>query len=362
MGPSAATTEFSGGNVRAALSKQMDRWFLLGAYGPRARFHMIAAWITLAGFLAVEALWLPLTRLSLADSSWQSLIRPVLFSAIAFGMCGLISHRLAAATDRVGLALREGAQRVELFTVATLVFALLAAVIVTYCYLGTAAALPLQDAWLARIDRLLGFDWVGFVQFVNSSAVASSLLVEGYRSTPHVLFGTMLWFCVSGQGQRLAEFLALMCLTFIGIAIGMMIWPAEGAYAYYNPPLSIYDNIGAGSGMWHHDLLMAIRTGATTVIDFDAPNSSCLVTFPSGHTILAVIMTYALRGSRWTLIPAIIVNGLMLVSTVPHGGHHLIDLIVGGAIAACAIFVVRLPLGVRRYRLVKAGAVALASA
>ena len=84
--------------------------------------------------------------------------------------------------------------------------------------------------------------------------------------------------------------------------------------------------------------------------------------FPSGHTILAVIMTYALRGSRWTLIPAIIVNGLMLVSTVPHGGHHLIDLIVGGAIAACAIFVVRLPLGVRRYRLVKAGAVALASA
>ena len=105
---------------------------------------------------------------------------------------------------------------------------------------------------------------------------------------------------------------------------------------------------------------MAIRTGATTVIDFDAPNSSCLVTFPSGHTILAVIMTYALRGSRWTLIPAIIVNGLMVVSTIPHGGHHLIDLVVGAAIAACAIFVVRLPLGVRRHR--SAASVALANA
>jgi hypothetical protein len=34
------------------------------------------------------------------------------------------------------------------------------------------------------------------------------------------------------------------------------------------------------------------------------------------------------------------------VSTIPHGGHHLFDLIVGGVIAACAIAFVRLPLGV----------------
>jgi membrane-associated phospholipid phosphatase len=71
-------------------------------------------------------------------------------------------------------------------------------------------------------------------------------------------------------------------------------------------------------------------------------------------------MTYALRGSRWTLIPAIIINGLMLVSTIPHGGHHLIDLIAGSAIAACAIFLVRLPIGVRRHRPV-AASVALAN-
>jgi membrane-associated phospholipid phosphatase len=85
------------------------------------------------------------------------------------------------------------------------------------------------------------------------------------------------------------------------------------------------------------------------VIDFNVPNSNCLITFPSGHTILAIIMTYALRGSRWTLIPACIVNGAMLVSTIPHGGHHLFDLIVGGVIAACAIAFVRLPLGDRRH-------------
>jgi len=51
-----------------------------------------------------------------------------------------------------------------------------------------------------------------------------------------------------------------------------------------------------------------------------------------------------LRLSRWTLVAAFLINGTMLVSTIPHGGHYLIDL-VGGAIALCAILVVRLPLG-----------------
>ena len=243
-----------------------------------------------------------------------------------------------------------------------LLFPLLAVTVIAYCCLGTAAALPLQDARLAQIDQWMGFDWIAFVQFVNSSPLASWLLVKAYQSTPFMLVGTMLWFCVSGQGERLAEFLALSCITSIGIAVGMMILPAAGAFAYYQLPFAAYENFGAGSGMWHHELLMALRTGQTTVIDFNVPNSNCLVTFPSGHTILAIIMTYALRGSRWTLIPALIINGAMLVSTIPHGGHHLFDLIIGGAIAVCAIWFVRLPLGVWHHRLAIGGDVDLAKA
>ena len=345
-----------------APARFVERWLLLGAYGSQARFHMTVAWIALAGLVCVNVMWLAFSRLSFAASNWDSIIRLVLFTAIAFGFCGLVSHRLAHDTDRVGGLLREGAKRVELFAVAMLLFVLLAVTVITYCYLGTAAALPLQDARLAQIDQWMGFDWIAFVTFANSSPLASWLLVKAYQSTPFMLVGTMLWFCVSGQGARLAEFLALSCLTSIGIAIGMMILPAAGAFAFYQLPLAAYENLGAGSGMWHHDLLMALRTGQNTVIDFNVPNSNCLVTFPSGHTILAIIMTYALRGSRWTLIPAFIINGAMLVSTVPHGGHHLFDLIIGGVIAAGAIWFVRLPLGVWHHRLAISGNVDLAKA
>jgi membrane-associated phospholipid phosphatase len=114
--------------------------------------------------------------------------------------------------------------------------------------------------------------------------------------------------------------------------------------------------------MWHYDLLMAFRTGSANVIDFSVPNSNCLVTFPSGHTILAIILTYALRGSCYTLIPASLINGTMLMSTIPEGGHYLFDLIVSGVIAALAISFVRLPQDVRRYRLATCGNVGMVNA
>lgn len=325
----------------------LGQWLLLEAYGPLARSHMVTAWVALACLAAVDALWLSQSHMSFAPGNLDILIRLVVCTAIAFGVCGLMAHRLANETRPVGVGLREIVRRIELFNVAGVFFSLLAVAVIACCCLGASAALPLQDARLAQIDRWMGFDWVGFVGFANSSAFASWLLVKAYQSTAYMLGWTLLWCCLSGQGERLAEFLAISCLTSIAILIGMMILPAEGAYAYYDIPLSAYDKIGAGSGMWHHDLLMALRTGKVTVIDFNTPNANCLVTFPSGHTVLAVITTYALRGSPWTFIPALLVNGTMMVSTIPHGGHHLFDVVIGAAIAVCAIVLIRLPLRVR---------------
>jgi len=329
-------------------AKLTSRWLLLDAYGPQARFHMAVTWSSLIGILVVDAVWSSLSRLSFADSNWESVIRLVLCTAIAFGFCGLVTHRLIHATDRVGRAFREGTKRVELFANATLVFGLLAVGVITYCYLGAAAALPLQDARLAKIDKWMGFDWVGFVEFANSSRLASWLLSKAYQSTAYLLPGTLIWLCISGQGKQLAEFMALSCITSVGIAIGMMILPAAGAYAFYHPPFASYENFGTGAGMWHYDLLMALRTGSDSVIDFATPNSNCLVTFPSGHTVLAIITTYALRGSRWTFIPALVTNTTMLVSTIPQGGHHLFDLVVGSLIAVGAIWSVRRPFADQR--------------
>jgi membrane-associated phospholipid phosphatase len=340
----------------------LERCLLFSDYGPRARFCMATAWIGLTLLVLADTIWLAFSHLGFAESNWQSIVRMVLFAAFALGLCGLIFQRVESATDRVGRFLRAANRRTELLIVTSVLFSLLAVAVIAWCCLGTSAALPLQDARLAAIDRWMGFNWPGFVAFVNSSAIVSQLLVKAYQSTPYMLCGTLLWLGVSGQGERLAEFLAVSSLTSIAIAVGMMILPAAGAYSYYDLPLAAYENFGAGSGMWHHDLLMALRTGKATMIDFNVPNSNCLVTFPSGHTVLAIITTYALRGSLWSLLPAAVVNGAMLVSTIPHGGHHLFDLVAGAAIAAAAIFFVRSQPGTSRNRLPVAAGVGLAGA
>jgi membrane-associated phospholipid phosphatase len=360
--PPSATTHASDSKPAALMTNLLERWLLFSDYGPRARFCMATAWIGLTLLVSADAIWLAFSHLGFAESNWKSIVRLVLFGALALGLCGLIFYRVENETDRVGRFLRAANRRTELLIATSALFSLLAVAVIAWCCLGTSAALPLQDARLAAIDRWMGFDWPGFVTFVNSSPIVSQLLVKAYQSTPYMLIGTLLWLSVSGQGERLAEFLAISSLTSIGIAVGMMILPAAGAYSYYDLPLGAYDNFGAGSGMWHHDLLMALRTGRATMIDFNVPNSNCLVTFPSGHTVLAIAMTYALRGSLWTLMPAAVVNGAMLVSTIPHGGHHLFDLVVGAAIAAAAISFARLQPGTGRYRLPVAAGIGLANA
>jgi hypothetical protein len=45
---------------------------------------------------------------------------------------------------------------------------------------------------------------------------------------------------------------------------------------------------------------MQFRSAQPPLIDFDTPNINCLVTFPSGHTILGLVTTYALRDRLYT--------------------------------------------------------------
>ena len=59
------------------------------------------------------------------------------------------------------------------------------------------------------------------------------------------------------------------------------------------------------------------------------------------QTLIGVIATYALRDTRALLIPAIVLNGTMIVATLPVGGHYLTDVLAGAAITIAAIYAVR---------------------
>jgi membrane-associated phospholipid phosphatase len=199
------------------------------------------------------------------------------------------------------------------------------------------------------MDAALGFDWLGFLKLTNANELVSHILLACYQYTGLIVFVTMLWLCLSNNGARLAEFLALLCLTAIGTAIGMLVLPAASGYSLHQPSPAMFSHFGPGTGLLHYDLLMQFRSATPPAIDFDLPYINCLVAFPSGHTILALVTTYALRDRLFTLIPALAVNGVMIVSTIPVGGHYLVDLIASGVITALSIAILRRP-GDSKYR------------
>jgi membrane-associated phospholipid phosphatase len=147
----------------------------------------------------------------------------------------------------------------------------------------------------------------------------------------------LLWLCLSLNAIRLTEMFALLCLTAIGTAVGMLILPAAGAYSFHQPAGGAFSNFGADAGMWHHQLLMQFRSVLPPEIDFNTPNINCLVTFPSGHTMLGLITTYVLRDRLCTLIPAATMNGMMIISTIPVGGHYLVDVLASVASRWCRL-------------------------
>ena len=68
-----------------------------------------------------------------------------------------------------------------------------------------------------------------------------------------------------------------------------------------------------------------------------------IVTMPSYHTVMAVLFTYAFRRTGLIGYGIATLNLVMLLSIPPIGGHYLVDMLAGGALALGAIAVQRAP-------------------
>ena len=66
-----------------------------------------------------------------------------------------------------------------------------------------------------------------------------------------------------------------------------------------------------------------------------------LITFPSYHAAMAVLLSWVYRGQVGMFTIACLLNAAMLLSVPVHGGHYLVDVISGCAVAAIAIFLVK---------------------
>jgi len=300
---------------------------------------MTLAWLMVAIIFAADFIWLPFTHLAFTPSEnlWKGILAACII--VIYPVIQMIARRTRNAQHPMGIATYLVAVRFSLFVQAFSFFAALSFSFLTFTYLAAAAAFPLRDANLAAIDHMLGFDWLGFLSLVNAMPHVASIMIIAYQSSILQLFAMLLILSATNRADRLSEVCAILALVSLTGAVINIFVPANGAFLFYAPTPEMSSNIGSGSGSGHAHLFGALREHATSLINFDSAKG--LITFPSIHTAWAIITWWAVRDVRIIGLPALLWNGIVILSTMPEGGHYFIDVAAGTVITIGAIAFVR---------------------
>lgn len=199
------------------------------------------------------------------------------------------------------------------------------------------AGLGYADAFLARLDRLLALDWLAYFEALRSQPAVLEVLQASYTSLPHLSVVAFLVICCTGDQRRPRFFLeALFLAAVICISIGMFL-PAQGTVMHHLEPGFEFRNFASAPGRWFVEPLAEVRSGAPIL--FDIHHLPGLVTFPSFHTTAALILIASFWRSA-LFLPALFYGVTVIAATPIYGGHYLVDLLGGAAVAAAVLLAV----------------------
>jgi hypothetical protein len=191
-----------------------------------------------------------------------------------------------------------------------------------FTYLLMAASpFPMADPLFERADLALGFDWLAWFQWIEHHPTIRIVLALAYDSMIPQVFALVALFSFADP-RRVDELLVAGALAIIIIFPFVYLLPSIGAFAPH----------GITGADWENDII-AMRSHTTLII---SPTAG-IVTFPSYHTVLGVLLVNTVRGQRWLFGPLLVLNALMIASVMNTGGHYLVDMLSGIAVGAVAL-------------------------
>ncbi|WP_217578636.1 phosphatase PAP2 family protein [Mesorhizobium sp. GbtcB19] len=291
------------------------------------------------GLLALsDAILLQRSAIYLTPAIAAGAVFGIAFGAMFFGLSKLLYLSMRRATGTLGNALAGVSEGLECVGVFVMLFFVFSPANGLYMFLAAATQRPLMDGAMAAMDRSIGFDWPAVVEAANSSPLLASVLVASYASVLYQV-PLVLIFHASMSGQaRFFEFAATLVVALFMTTTMSMLVPTAGAYSYYQPQASSYSHFTAVGGFAHLETLHKLRSLAP--YEFTMREMVGLVSFPSFHTSLGILVVFALRRT-FLFWPAVLVNTAMIAATVPEGGHHFMDVVGGAVIAVISIGLIR---------------------
>jgi membrane-associated phospholipid phosphatase len=294
--------------------------------------HYRFAWLSLVigAISACAVLWTTGLRVTLI---------PLLSFAGLIGLLFLAHHAYRTWRDEPKLALITGALALMIAA------ALLAGITANG---GLRLRFPLLDGELAALDRAAGFDTPAIVLATAKAPLWSGLLGLAYSSIFPLSFLTAIWLGFRGQAGRLWELVLGFAAPIQIAAIICVFVPAIGNIAHSGLGYLAGNGLPEGAGVYFLHAFRTYRDGAGPVLDLW--NLEGVVTFPSFHVVMAIVVAWAFRGNG--LISWIVAIWCVLVgiSTVPIGGHYVVDLPGGALLWGAVMAVAKVPRTAREGR------------
>lgn len=253
---------------------------------------------------------------------WASLIAPA--GTAALFLAGQRLYETRRLDYRLSAALGTTAQLVAF-----------AAVGAPLSYIAASLDLPLQDPWFDAADRALGLDFHGLLAWMDAHAAIHPVFRLAYFSLMPQTLVVILALAFAGQLAWLRTYmLAFLICTLVTIFVSALI-PTQGAWGFYNLHPAAYPDIVPALQGVHLNVFRGLRDGSFR--ELMAAGAEGIITFPSLHAALGVLLTAALWPLpvlRWL---GLAINALMIASIPIDGGHYFADVLGGLGIAVLSL-------------------------
>ena len=190
---------------------------------------------------------------------------------------------------------------------------------------------PIADAWLARADSALGLSVPAMTEWTRAHPALAQLLIACYKTflgqvfVPPLLFGLVL-----RDRDVLVEYAFHFHVCLVVCLIGLVLVPTEFSFTFFGfTPLLNVDHVTRQ--------FAGLQAGTFSVVRFDDLDG--MVSFPSFHVAVGLIVTWAARRRWWAAVPLAVVNTGLTAATFLTGVHYVVDsiaslLLVGASILA----------------------------
>jgi hypothetical protein len=278
----------------------------------RVRVGRISScWIATAVLLSIDGFWL-------AAGGWR----------VQLG--GLVVHACVIACLLSILWLRRFREepRVARTVLAMALLLLFSNVAAVFSYLVVSTNARLVDDTLSAWDHALGFDWWSL--YVRSRADPHAMLIlqcAYFSLLPQVVI-LVLFLGFSGRLERLATFIELFVISTLCTILISGIVPAAGPWSRA-PARGVVDT---------HLVSQFAPIRAGTLRTIDLLDMQGLISMPSFHAILALLIAYAMWRTPLRYVFALL-NVVTIAATPIVGGHYLVDLLAGAVLVVAVVAV-----------------------